>query len=62
MSETEVESGLIDVVVLDDDLDFRNYIEDLLRDEGKYSVRSFGDENTLFASIQDRVPEIVLLT
>jgi DNA-binding NtrC family response regulator len=61
MSETEVESGLIDVVVLDDDLDFRNYIEDLLRDEGKYSVRSFGDENTLFASIQDRVPEIVLL-
>lgn len=61
MSETEVESGLIDVVVLDDDLDFRNYIEDLLRDEGKYLVRSFGDETTLFASIQDRVPEIVLL-
>jgi DNA-binding NtrC family response regulator len=61
MSEIEVESGLIDVVVLDDDLDFRNYIEDLLRDEGKYSVRSFGEEKTLFASIQDRVPEIVLL-
>jgi DNA-binding NtrC family response regulator len=54
-------SGLIEIAVLDDDLDFRNYIEDLLRDEGKYSVRSFGDENTLFASIQDRVPEIVLL-
>ena len=61
MSEAEIESGLVDVVVLDDDLDFRNYIEDLLRDEGKYSVRSFGDETTLFASIQDRVPEIVLL-
>src|SRR5437879_52549 len=61
MSETEVESGLVDVVVLDDDLDFRNYIEDLLRDEGKYSVRSFADAAALFASIQDRVPEIVLL-
>jgi DNA-binding NtrC family response regulator len=61
MNETEVESGLVDVVVLDDDLDFRNYIEDLLRDEGKYSVRSFADAAALFASIQDRVPEIVLL-
>src|SRR6476646_7064999 len=61
MSEAEIESGLVDVVVLDDDLDFRNYIEDLLRDEGKYSVRSFADASTLFASIQDQLPEIVLL-
>ncbi|MFL6448574.1 MAG: response regulator [Bryobacteraceae bacterium] len=61
MSETEVENGLVDVVVLDDDLDFRNYIEDLLRDEGKYSIRSFADASTLFESIQDSVPEIVLL-
>jgi len=51
MNETEVESGLVDVVVLDDDLDFRNYIEDLLRVEGKYSVRSFADAAALFASI-----------
>ncbi len=34
-------SGLVDIAVLDDDLDFRNYIEDLLRDEGLYEVRSF---------------------
>jgi hypothetical protein len=36
MSEETVSSiGLVDVAVLDDDLDFRNYIEDLLADEGK---------------------------
>lgn len=61
MSEVEIENGLVDVVVLDDDLDFRNYIEDLLRDEGKYSVRSFADATTLFSAIQNRLPDIVLL-
>ena len=34
-------ADLVDVAVLDDDLDFRNYIEDLLRDEGNYAVRTF---------------------
>lgn len=61
MSEVDSENGLVDVVVLDDDLDFRNYIEDLLRDEGKYFVRSFADAATLFHAIQNRVPDIVLL-
>ena len=59
MSETEVESGLVDVVVLDDDLDFRNYIEDLLRDEGKYSVRSFADAKT---SDVERFKRLMLVT
>ncbi len=53
--------GLVDVAVLDDDLDFRNYIEDLLRDEGIYEVRSFGTPEELFASAESRVPDIVLL-
>lgn len=61
MAELEAETGLIDVVVLDDDIDFRNYIEDLLHDEGKYSVRSFAGSSELFSSIQAKVPEIVLL-
>jgi DNA-binding NtrC family response regulator len=61
MAELEAEIGLIDLVVLDDDIDFRNYIEDLLRDEGKYSVRSFAGASDLFSSIQAKVPEIVLL-
>jgi DNA-binding NtrC family response regulator len=53
--------GLVDVAVLDDDLDFRTYIEDLLRDEGIYEVRSFGLPDDLFASAELRIPDIVLL-
>ncbi|MBV9266320.1 MAG: response regulator [Acidobacteriaceae bacterium] len=52
---------LVDVAVLDDDLDFRNYIEDLLRDEGTYEVRSFGNPEELLSSAEMRVPDIVLL-
>ncbi len=61
MTEEQIDAGLVDVAVLDDDLDFRNYIEDLLRDEGKYSIRSFGHPDELFASAQSKVPDIVLL-
>jgi DNA-binding NtrC family response regulator len=62
MSEEAVaSSALVDVAVLDDDLDFRNYIEDLLGDEGRYTVRTFAEPEELFASAETRVPEIVLL-
>ena len=54
-------AGLIDIAVLDDDLDFRNYIEDLLRDEGKYTVRTFAEAGELFTSAEARIPDIVLL-
>ena len=54
-------SGTVDVAVLDDDLDFRNYIEDLLGDEGKYTVRTFAEPDKLFVSAEIRVPDIVLL-
>jgi DNA-binding NtrC family response regulator len=54
-------SGLVDIAVLDDDLDFRNYIEDLLRDEGLYEVRSFAAPEEFFASAENRIPDIVLL-
>jgi DNA-binding NtrC family response regulator len=60
MSE-EAMAGLVDVAVLDDDIDFRNYIEDLLRDEGKYAVRSFAEPVGLFAAAENSVPDIVLL-
>jgi DNA-binding NtrC family response regulator len=60
MSE-EALAGLVDVAVLDDDVDFRNYIEDLLRDEGKYGVRSFAAPEELFAAAESSVPDIVLL-
>ncbi|HMF77807.1 MAG TPA: response regulator [Bryobacteraceae bacterium] len=59
--ETAVALGLVDIAVLDDDLDFRNYIEDLLRDEGRYVVRTFALPEELFISAGSRVPDIVLL-
>jgi len=62
MAETaEIAPGLVDVAVLDDDQDFRNYIEDLLKDEGSYAVRTFAQPDELFASAEARVPDLVLL-
>lgn len=51
----------VDVAILDDDLDFRNYLEDLLKDEGEYVVRAFATAAELFASAEQQLPEIVLL-
>ena len=51
----------VDIAVLDDDLDFRNYIDDFLKAEGGYSVRTFAHPDELFAEAEQRVPDIVLL-
>jgi DNA-binding NtrC family response regulator len=51
----------VDIAVLDDDYDFLNYIEDLLRDEGLYTVRTFAHADDLFASAETKLPDIVLL-
>lgn len=62
MSDTALQTaGFIDIAVLDDDLDFRNYIEDFLRDEGQYAVRTFAHPDDLLASAEQRLPDIVLL-
>ena len=58
---TVVATGLIDVAVLDDDIDFLNYIEDLLRDEAGYTVRTFAHPDELFAAAAARLPDILLL-
>src|SRR6266446_5102428 len=50
-----------DIAILDDDLDFRNYLEDFLKDEGVYTVRAFGDPGEMVESCQERPPDIVLL-
>src|SRR5436190_6299127 len=53
--------ALADIAVLDDDLDFRTYLEDFLKDEGAYTVRAFGNAVEFFAGCEERVPDIVLL-
>jgi DNA-binding NtrC family response regulator len=54
-------SSLIDIAVLDDDPDFLRYIDDLLKDEGCYSVRAFSHPSEMLAEFDRRAPEIVLL-
>jgi two-component system OmpR family response regulator len=49
------------IAILDDDADFRNYLEDFLKDEGSYSVRAFGNPSELFESCEESLPDIVLL-
>ncbi|HYP07638.1 MAG TPA: response regulator [Bryobacteraceae bacterium] len=62
MSSPEVlNPGLIHIAVLDDDPDFRTYIEDFLRDEGSYSVRAYAHPDDLAKDAEQRVPDIVLL-
>ena len=55
------DASLVDVAVLDDDPDFRQYIEDVLRDEGLYSIRVFETAAALYESNEQRLPDIVLL-
>jgi DNA-binding NtrC family response regulator len=60
-ADTSHLAGSIDIAVLDDDLDFRNYIEDFLKDEGAYSVRTYAHPEDLFQQAEQRLPDIVLL-
>jgi two-component system OmpR family response regulator len=55
------QTAVADIAVLDDDLDFRNYVEDFLKDEGVYTVRAFATADDLFQGFEDRVADIVLL-
>jgi DNA-binding NtrC family response regulator len=61
LTETPTPAEQVDIAVLDDDLDFLSYLEDMLRDEGPYSVRTFGHLEDLFAACEQRMPDIVLL-
>jgi DNA-binding NtrC family response regulator len=57
----ELDAQLVDIAVLDDDLDFRTYIEDVLRDEGQFAIRTFARPEDLFEAGEQKPPEIVLL-
>src|SRR5215831_8468742 len=52
---------LADIAILDDDFDFRNYLEDFLKDESIYNVRVFARPSDLFEGCEERLPDIVLL-
>lgn len=52
---------LVDLAILDDDPDFRNYLDDALKDDGLFAIRTFPHPDALFAACEQRVPDIVLL-
>jgi len=49
------------IAILDDDADFRTYLEDFLKDEGSYTVRAFATAQELFDGCEESLPDIVLL-
>lgn len=51
----------IEIAVLDDDPDFLQFMEDLLTDEGSYSVRCFTSPEPLYRAFEDHPPSILLL-
>jgi DNA-binding NtrC family response regulator len=53
--------GLVDIAILDDDADFLSYMEDILRDEGQYAIRTFSVPDSLFSEAEIHRPDIVLL-
>ena len=50
----------LDLVVLDDDADFRQYLEDILKGDG-HQVRLCATPDELWATNEERMPEVVLL-
>jgi DNA-binding NtrC family response regulator len=61
LTETLSPAEQVGVAVLDDDADFLNYMEDTLRDEGPYSVRTFSHPEDLFTAFGQGQPDILLL-
>ena len=54
-------TDLVEIAVLDDDLDFRTYMEDVLASERLYKVYSFGHPEDLLHHNEQSLPDIVLL-
>lgn len=61
MPDSATPTFAADIAILDDDVDFRTYLEDFLTDEKMYTIRAFATPAQLFESCEERVPDIVLL-
>ena len=55
------QTTIASIAILDDDPDFRTYLEDFLKDEALYSVRAFASARDLFEGCEETLPDIVLL-
>jgi DNA-binding NtrC family response regulator len=50
------ETLVAEIAILDDDLDFRNYLEDFLKDEGVYGVRAFAHPTNFTKAAKSACP------
>ncbi|KAJ6644970.1 putative response regulator NtrX-like [Pseudolycoriella hygida] len=50
----------LDILVIDDEVDIRDLVSDILKDEG-FTSRSAADSTQAFKMIQDRVPSAIIL-
>ena len=55
MTKDSLKLSTIRVAVLDDDSDFRTYLEDFLHGEGEYEVESFAHPDELFRASGERL-------
>ncbi len=53
--------GQVEIAVLDDDNDFRGYMEDVLAEDSQYLVRGYDQPQALYEAGEQRLPDIVLL-
>ncbi len=60
MSSSDQAVSALDIAVLDDDADFRTYLEDFLKDEG-YVVRSYINPEEMFLDFEQSLPDVLLL-
>jgi DNA-binding NtrC family response regulator len=59
--EIQPSPALVEIAVLDDDNDFRNYMEDVLVEDSQFAVRGYSHPEDLFLAAEQRLPDIVLL-
>ncbi len=59
--ELQPSPAAVEVAVLDDDNDFRTYMEDVLVEDQQFSVKSYAHPEDLFLAAEQRLPDIVLL-
>ncbi len=59
--EIQASTAIVELAVLDDDSDFRTYMEDVLAEDPQFSVHGFAHPEDLYLSAEQRLPDIVLL-
>ncbi|MCA9294063.1 MAG: response regulator, partial [Phycisphaerales bacterium] len=58
--EGDAPQGGLDIIALDDDADFREYVSAVLEEQG-HTIRAVATPNELYESAERRLPDVVLL-